>query len=166
MRVSHPPPHFSAAGFLPYLKPWCFCHMAVHGDSNCRRDDHQDGQIPTKMTPIPTKMTQIPTKMTQIPTKMTQIPTKMTRIPTKKPTPPAQAPGVYLKWASHFGSLFKMSFFPRGIFVWFSVGGWVVWPGGGGFCQIIPPPVAPPPPHYYLQKWGLGDGPCLGLPYP
>ena len=46
---------------------------------------------------------------------------------------------AYLKWASHFGSLFKISFFPGGKNFWF----WV-----GGSARSPPPPpawISPPP---------------------
>ena len=41
MRVTPPPPFFfNSWGFRP-LEAWCFCHMAVHGDSN----SHEDGPV-------------------------------------------------------------------------------------------------------------------------
>ena len=57
------------------------------------------------------------------------------------------------------GSLFKLSFFPRGNFFWFWEGGWFGLGGGGGRqTPPLPPPmdkhipglchvVRPPPPH-------------------
>ena len=51
--------------------------------------------------------------------------------------------GVYLKWASHFGSLFSFFIFPQRREV---LGGLVVWPGGVG------PPDQPPPPRPMVQQ--------------
>ena len=60
---------------------------------------------------------------------------------------------VCLKWASHFGSLFKVSFFPRGKLFWFWVGGWFGLRGGGGSARSKPPP--PPSP---VEKQQLHQG--------
>ena len=43
-----------------------------------------------------------------------------------------------------FGSLLKISVFPRGTFFWFRVFGWFC-PGGGGGGAPDPPPPPPPP---------------------
>ena len=44
MRVARIPRLFLAAWFLRQFFAWCFCHMAVHAESN----SYQDGQITSK----------------------------------------------------------------------------------------------------------------------
>ena len=53
MRATHiPPPFFGSCVSGPFET--CFCHMAVHGDSNPNyngRNSYYNGQFPTKMAP-------------------------------------------------------------------------------------------------------------------